>query len=75
MPEAHGGADLFPWSTTKLPKGVPLSIRDLVGRVLRVVGNGNVVTQEYVAGRVTIYKTEDGRIGSISVEVDAENAQ
>jgi hypothetical protein len=70
MPEAQGGVDVFPWSTDKLPKSAPLSIRDLVGRILRVVEDGQVVTQEYIPGRVTIYKTKDGRIGSISVEAD-----
>lgn len=72
MAKTEGG-DYLPWSLDKLPKGVPLSIRDLTGRILRVVEHGNVVTQQYVAGRVTIYKTADGRIRTIEVEADEED--
>lgn len=70
MANVEGGIDGFPWSIDVLPKGVPLSIRDLVGRSIRVVEHGHVVTQEYVPGRVTIYKTLTGRIRSISFEAD-----
>lgn len=68
MSKAQGGGDYWPWSTDRLPKGVPLSIRDIAGRVLRVVKYGQTVTGEHIPGRVTIYKTKDGRIESILIE-------
>ena len=73
MADIEGGVDGFPWSIDVLTKGVPLSIRDLVGRSIRVVEHGHVVTQEYVPGRVTIYRTEEGRIRSISIEADSKD--
>lgn len=65
----------IPWSTKGPPEGTPPSIKVLVGRTLRVIEHGHVATQEVVPGRVTIYKTQDGRILSISIEADSECAR
>ncbi len=55
----------WPWSV----KEMPLSIHDLIGRPIRIVPHGGVVTMEYVSGRVTITLTEDGHhIEDIKIE-------
>ena len=52
-----GGPDIFPWAE-KPSASQSLELKDLVGRVVRVVQPGHRVTQEIVAGRVTIYLDE-----------------
>ena len=45
----------LPW---KFPESVPLSLRDLIGRPVRTVRPGEVITLEYIAGRVTFFLDE-----------------
>lgn len=76
-----GGGDFpWPWSLiqggpgddpTPFPmslKAVPVMIRDLVGRQLRVVRFGDAVTQDVMPGRVSIFLGEDGCVADIWVE-------
>lgn len=76
-----GGGDFpWPWSLIQggpgddpIPfpmslKAVPLTIRDLIGRQLRVVKFGDALTQDVMPGRVTIFLGEDGRVADIWVE-------
>ena len=56
----------WPWSV----KTIPNSIKDLIGRKVRIVSSGDAVTMEYQPGRVTIYVTEDKRINDIQIESD-----
>lgn len=64
------GVDGWPWKLSEqLPTEVPLTIRDLIGRPLRVVKFGDVVTQEYIPGRVTIYLSERSLVADVAVEV------
>jgi hypothetical protein len=64
------GIEGWPWKLSEqVPADVPLTIRELVGRPLRVVKFGDVVTQEYIPGRVTIYLSERGLVADVAVEV------
>lgn len=65
MPNTTGGDGRpWPWSVSDMPT----SIKELVGRKVRVVRPGDVITQEYQPGRVTIHITEEHRIGDIKIE-------
>lgn len=65
MGNAMGGDGRpWPWSV----KDMPFTIQDLIGRKVRVVQSGDVVTQDYQPGRVTIYVTAEHRIGDIKIE-------
>jgi hypothetical protein len=81
---AAGGVDVWPWfyhesdgtdviprSLTTLPSNIPLSLRDLVGRRLRVVRPGDKVKMDLVPGRVTIHLDEESRATDIVVESGA----
>ncbi|MWK59792.1 hypothetical protein GO594_27720 [Pseudomonas otitidis] len=48
----------------------PASIKELIGRKCRVVRKGDVLTQEHVPGRVTVFIDDDGRIADIFFESD-----
>lgn len=55
----------WPW---KFPESVPLSLRDLIGRPVRTVRPGEVITLEYIAGRVTFFLDDAGRVIDIGFE-------
>ena len=57
----------WPW---KFPESVPLSLRDLIGRPVRTVMPGEVITLEFMAGRITFFLDEDGRVTEIGYESD-----
>jgi len=60
-----GGGDFpWPWSI----RLTPFLIEELIGKKVRIVFPGNVVTQEYKPERVTIYITENQRIFEIHIE-------
>lgn len=63
------GIDNWPWKlSADLPNGIPVSLRDLIGRPIRVVAEGHAHTMDFVAGRVTIYLDKNGLAKEISVE-------
>lgn len=63
------GIDNWPWKLSEnVPSEVPITLRDLIGRIVRVVPEGHLITQEYIAGRVTIYLDHQGLAKEISVE-------
>ena len=65
MNQAMGGDGRpWPWST----EDIPVLVRELVGRRIRIAKVGDAVTQEYQPGRVTIYVNEQHRIGHIQIE-------
>ena len=47
----------------------PTLIQDLIGRRVRVVKPGDLITLELVPGRVTIHLTDDHRIEKIIIEL------
>ncbi|RSZ60208.1 hypothetical protein HF313_21190 [Massilia atriviolacea] len=55
----------WPWN---LPQSVPLSLRDLIGRPVRTVRPGDVITLEYIAGRVTFFLDDAGLVADIGFE-------
>lgn len=55
----------WPWT---FPESVPLSLRDLIGRPVRTVRPGEVITLEYVFGRVTFFLDEAGLVSDIGFE-------
>lgn len=55
----------WPWT---FPESVPLSLRDLIGRPVRTVRPGEVITLEYVSGRVTFFLDESGLVSDIGFE-------
>ncbi|WP_166876773.1 I78 family peptidase inhibitor [Massilia mucilaginosa] len=55
----------LPW---KFPESVPLSLRDVIGRPVRTVRPGEVITLEYIAGRVTFFLDEAGLVTEIGFE-------
>lgn len=57
------------WSLTNdLPRSLPLTLRDLAGRRIRVVPFGALITQDFVAGRVTIFLNQAGLVRDVVVE-------
>jgi hypothetical protein len=62
----------WPWSL----KDAPLTIKELIGRPLRVVREGDLVTQEYVPGRITLTtNATHNRIVDIHVEPGEPNSE
>ncbi|NHZ96961.1 hypothetical protein F2P46_14640 [Massilia sp. CCM 8734] len=55
----------WPWN---FPESVPVSLRDLIGRPVRTVRPGEVITLEYLAGRVTFFLDEAGLVTDIGFE-------
>ena len=56
--------DAFPWSV----KEMPLTLTGLIGRKVRIVRSGDVVTQDFKRGRVTIFISDAHRIEDIKIE-------
>jgi hypothetical protein len=54
--------------STDLPKSLPLTLRDLLGRRIRVVPHGGFITLEFIPGRVTVYLDEAGFVKDVVVE-------
>lgn len=63
-----GGVDILPWSVKQIPASTQISLRDLVGRTIRVVRPGDHVTQEVQAGRVTIHLDENSKAVDVVIE-------
>lgn len=55
----------WPW---KLPESVPLSLRDLIGRPVRTVRPDEVITLEYMPGRITFFLDDAGLVTEIGFE-------
>jgi len=68
MSEIQGGGDAWPWSVKQVPQSVPMSLRDIIGRTVRVLRPGDHATQEVMPGRVTIYLDDKGRVTDVAVE-------
>lgn len=69
MSEIQGGVDAWPWSVKQqVPQSVPVSLRDIIGRTVRVLRPGDRATQEVMPGRVTIYLDDKGRVTDVVVE-------
>jgi hypothetical protein len=54
--------------TREIPRSVPLTLRELSGRRIRVVPFGALITQEFIAGRVTIYLNQQNLVRNVVVE-------
>lgn len=54
--------------TREIPRSVPLTLRELTGRRVRVVPFGALITQEFIAGRVTIYLNQQNLVRNVVVE-------
>jgi hypothetical protein len=54
--------------TREIPRSVPLTLRELTGRRIRVVPFGALITQEFIAGRVTIYLNQQNLVRNVVVE-------
>lgn len=70
MPPIPVGVDTWPWSV----RDIPVSVRDLLGRKVRIVRPGDVVTQEISPGRVTIAISDGSRIEDIRIEPGLQTA-
>ncbi|HEX8614020.1 MAG TPA: I78 family peptidase inhibitor [Telluria sp.] len=57
--------DTWPW---KLPKGMPLFLNDTIGRPVRTVRPGEVITLEYRSGRITFFLDDAGLVTDIGYE-------
>lgn len=68
MSEMQGGVDVWPWSVKQVPQSVPVSLRDIIGRTVRVLRPGDHATQEIMPGRVTIYLDDNNRVTDVAVE-------
>lgn len=55
----------WPW---QLPQSVPLSLRDLIGRPVRTVRPDDIITLEYIAGRITLFLDDAGLVTEIGFE-------
>lgn len=63
------GIDGWPWSVTEgIPQGVPLTLRDLIGRPIRIIKFGTPHTMEFIAGRVTFKLDANGLVSEVQVE-------
>ncbi|WP_143010670.1 hypothetical protein [Cupriavidus necator] len=82
-PSGGGGNIVWPWTSifggddnpSPFPqsfRGAPLLVRELVGRLVRIVQEGDVVTADRVAGRVTVYVKKNNRIAEITIESGSE---
>jgi hypothetical protein len=74
MINPDGGVDILPWSVNAVPRGAPLLLRDIIGRKIRVVPFGSLVTQEIQPGRVTIYLNERGQAFDVRVDPGLDTA-
>ncbi|NHZ66188.1 hypothetical protein [Massilia genomosp. 1] len=54
--------------TREIPRSVPLTLRELTGRRVRVVPFGALITQEFIGGRVTIYLNQQNLVRNVVVE-------
>lgn len=68
----QGGVDVWPWSVKQMPENTPVSLRDIIGHVVRVVRPGDLVTQEFQPGRVTISLDDKSRATDVVVEPGAD---
>lgn len=66
-----GGVDIFPWGHhSSSDKKMQLS--EMVGRVVRVVRPGALVTTEIQPGRVTVYLDNDSRATHVYVDAQTD---
>lgn len=63
----RAGPVIWPWRQPTIFEAVDA----LVGRKIRFVKPGGVVTDDFIPHRVTVYLTDDHRIERIHVEADA----
>ena len=68
----EGGGDAWPWSVKQMPESTPVSLRDIIGHTVRVVRLGDLVTQDFKPGRITIYLDNKGRAADVVVEPGAD---
>lgn len=73
-PGDGGDSHVWPWSDTRpVPfplSGIPMTIKELIGRKCQVVRVGDSVTQEIEPGRITILLNEHGRILNLYLDPD-----
>lgn len=62
------GVDYWPWSVKDIPQEAVLTIRDMIGRTIRVVRPGDHVTQEIQPGRITIHLDAASKATDVVVE-------
>ena len=63
------GIDTWPWRVKEgIPHSVPITLRDLIGRPVRIIKFGNQHTMEFVPGRVTFQLDENGLVSEVLVE-------
>ncbi|WP_332859842.1 hypothetical protein [Janthinobacterium svalbardensis] len=68
------GVDTWPWSVKEgIPQGVPITLRDLIGRPVRIIKHGSARTMEFIAGRVTFLLDADGLVAEVQVEQGGAN--
>ena len=66
-----GGPDVFPWGHHSGPNK-ELQLSDVVGRVVRVVRPGGLVTPDIQPGRVTVYLDNDSRATHVYVDAQTD---
>lgn len=65
------GVDAWPWSLIKnLRDDIPLTLRDLIGRPVRILKKDAVHTMEYVSRRVTFVIDDTGTVVDVTIEAD-----
>lgn len=68
------GIEGWPWSVNEgIPEGVPLTLRDVIGRPVRIVAHGSAHTMEFIAGRVTFMLDANGLVSEVQVESNSDN--
>ena len=68
----QGGGDAWPWSVKQMPENTPVSLRDIIGHIVRVARPGDLVTQDFQPGRVTVYLDDKSRATDVVVEPGAD---
>lgn len=59
------GGDVWPWSIKRLPKDIPLSARELLGRTILVIRPGDPEPQNIEPGLVLIILDDEDHIVDI----------
>ena len=66
-----GGPDIFPWDHHS-SSDKKMQLHDVVGRVVRVVRPGGLVTPDIQPGRVTVYLDNDSRATHVYVDAQTD---
>jgi hypothetical protein len=72
-----GGSHVWPWKDNRpVPfplSGIPMTIKDLIGRKCRLVRYGDSTTADIEPGRITVFLNEDGRIQDIYLDPETSD--